>query len=175
MLVAGTDGSAREPFFSSGGQSIAFWTGGQLQKVFTSGSAPVTLADAARPYGASWGADDMIVYGEGPDGIWQVPGTGGTPEQLITVEDGELAHGPQMLLGDWVLFTFRPAGISSWDDAQIVMQSLATDERVVLIEGGRDARYVETGHLVYALNGVVTAMAFDLDARQVLGGPVSAG
>ena len=172
VLVAGTDGSARAPFFSPNGQSIAFWTGGQLQKVFTSGSAPVTLADAARPYGASWGLGGMILYGEGPDGIWQVPGTGGTPEQVITVEDGDQAHGPQMLPGDWVLFTFRPAGVSSWDDAQIVMQSLATDERVVLIEGGRDARYVETGHLVYALNGVVTAMAFDLDARQVLGGPV---
>ena len=31
---------------------------------------------------------------------------------------------------------------------------------------------METGHLVYALNGVVTTMAFDLDAREVLGGPV---
>ena len=35
-----------------------------------------------------------------------------------------------------------------------------------------DARYVETGHLVYALNGVVVAVAFDPDAREVLGGPV---
>ena len=52
------------------------------------------------------------------------------------------------------------------------MQSLVTGERVVLIEGGRDARYVETGHLVYALNGVLFAVAFDRDARQVLGGPV---
>ena len=171
VLMAGTDG-AREPFFSPDGESIAFWAGGQLLKVFTSGSAPVTIATAARPYGASWGADDMILYGEAPDGIWRVPGTGGTPEQVITLEDGEQAHGPQMLPGDWVLFTFTPAGVRSWDDAQIVMQSLATDERVVLIEGGRDARYVETGHLVYGLNGVVTAMAFDLDARQVLGGPV---
>ena len=31
---------------------------------------------------------------------------------------------------------------------------------------------MDTGHLVYALNGVVTAIAFDLDAREVLGGPV---
>ena len=102
-----------------------------------------------------------------------MPGTGGTPAVVITVEDGEQAHGPQMLPGgEWVLFTLRPAGVSSWDAAQIVMQSLVTDERVVLLEGGRDARYVETGHLVYGLNGVVVAVAVDLDARQVLGGPV---
>ncbi len=74
--------------------------------------------------------------------------------------------------GEWVLFTFRPADVNAWDEAQIVMQSLGSGERVVLIEGGRDARYVETGHLVYALNGVLFAVAVDLDAHQVLGGPV---
>ena len=42
----------------------------------------------------------------------------------------------------------------------------------MLFEGGRDARYVETGHLIYALNGVVVAAAFDLTAREILGGPV---
>ena len=175
VLVAGTDGGAREPFFSADGQSIGFYTrtSNQLQKVFTSGGAPVTLGRVAVPWGASWGADDTILFGQGPDGIWRVPGTGGTPEAVITVEEGEQAQGPQMLPGgEWVLFTLRPAGVSSWDAAQVVMQSLATEERVVLIEGGRDARYVETGHLVYALEGVVTAMAFDVDAREVLGGPV---
>ena len=129
----------------------------QLQKVFASGGAPVTLGNAQNPWGASWGADDMILYGQGSEGTWRVPGTGGTPEVVITVEEGEQAHGPQMLPDEWVLFTLTPAGGASWDAAQIVMQSLTTGERVVLIEGGRDARYVETGHLVYALNGVVTA------------------
>ena len=135
VLVAGTDGNAREPFFSANGQSIGFYSQTQLQKVFTSGGAPVTLGDAENPWGASWGADDMILYGQGPEGIWRVSGTGGTPEQVITVEDGEQAHGPQMLPDEWVLFTFRPAGVTVWDESQIVMQSLATGERVVLIEG----------------------------------------
>ena len=173
VLVAGTDGSAREPFFYADGEWIGFWAGGQLWKVATSGSAPVSLSQANNPFGASWGTDDLILYGQGAAGIWQVPGTGGTPALVIMVGDGEFAHGPQMLPGgEWVLFTLRPAGVDSWGAAQIVMQSLVTDERVVLIEGGRDARYVETGHLVYALNGVVFGWAFDRDARQVLGGPV---
>ena len=174
VLLAGTDGSAREPFFSADGQSIGFFTqtGNQLQKIFTSGGAPVRLGEAVNPWGASWGADDVILYGQGADGIWRVPGTGGTPEAVITVEAGELAHGPQMLPGEWVLFTLRPASTELWDESQIVMQSLASEERVVLIEGGRDARYIETGYLVYVLNGVLSAVAFDLDARQVLGGPV---
>ena len=168
VLLAGTDGNAREPFFSADGQSIGFFTqtGNQLQKIFTSGGAPVALGEAVNPWGASWGADDVILYGQGADGIWRVPGTGGTPEAVITVEAGELAHGPQMLPGEWVLFTLRPASTQSWDESQIVMQSLASEERVVLIEGGRDARYMETGHLVYVLNGVLSAVAF-VAARDV--------
>ena len=50
--------------------------------------------------------------------------------------------------------------------------ALVTDERVVLIEGGQDARYLSTGHLVYALNGVLLAVPFDLGGRRVTGGPV---
>ena len=52
------------------------------------------------------------------------------------------AHGPQLLPdGDWILFTLRSASQDSWDQAHIVAQSLASGERVVLIEHGRDARY----------------------------------
>ena len=172
--IPGTrEGNGRSPFISPDGEWVGFWAGGQLKKVAMSGGAAVTLGDVANPWGASWGADDMILFGQGPDGIWRAPGTGGTPEVVIPVEDGESAHGPQMLPGgEWVLFTLRPQGVGSWDAAQIVVQSLVTDARMVLLEGGRDARYVETGHLVYALNGVVFAVAFDRDARQVLGGPV---
>ena len=52
------------------------------------------------------------------------------------------------------------------------MHSLKTDERIVLIDGGRDARYLPTGHLVYGLNGVLLAVPFDLATRRVTGGPV---
>ena len=125
------------------------------------------------PSGASWGADDTILFGQS-DGIWRVPGTGGTPERIISVEDGEAVHGPQMLPGaDLVLFTLRPSGTASWDGSQIVVQSLASSERTVLIEGGRDARYVPTGHLVYALGGTLLAQAFDLDQLAMQGGPVA--
>ena len=164
---------ARNPFFSADGQWIGYHAGGQLKKISITGGAPVTLCDLTNVWGASWGADDTILLGQGPDGIWQVPGTSGTPTQLIAVEEGELAHGPQMLPGgEWVLFTLRPNGTSAWGAAQIVEQSVVTGERHVLIDGGRDGRYVATGHLVYVVYGVLFAVPFDLGARAVTGGPV---
>ena len=160
-LLSGRE-EAREVFFSADGQWLGFHADGQLKRVSISGGAPVTLGAADNPFGASWGADDTILFGQ-RDGIWRVPGTGGTPERIISVEDGEAVLGPQMLPGgDFVLFTLRPSGTSSWDASQIVVQSLASSERTVLIEGGRDARYVPTGHLVYGLEGTLLAQAFDL-------------
>ena len=171
-LVSGGEG-ARNPFFSADGQWLGFWADDQLKRVSISGGAPVTLGAAENPWGASWGADDTVLFGQ-RDGIWRVAGTGGTPERVISIEDGEAVHGPQLLPGgDVVLFTLRPAGTASWDASQIVVQSLAGDERTVLIDGGRDARYVPTGHLVYALNGTLLAQVFDLDQRTMRGGPVA--
>ena len=163
---------ARNPFFSPDGQWIGYHVGDQLRRVSISGGAPITIGELGNAWGASWGADDTILLGQGPGGIWQVPGTGGTPEPLIAVEDGEQAHGPQMLPGgEWVLFTLRSSG--DWDAAQIVAASVATGERRVLVERGRDGRYVGTGHLVYALNNVLFAVPLDLDTHEVSGGPVS--
>ena len=171
-LVSGSEG-ARNPFFSADGQWLGFYADDQLKRVSVSGGAPVTLGAAENPFGASWGADDTILFGQS-DGIWRVPGTGGTPERVISIEDGEAVHGPQLLPGgDVVLFTLRPAGTVSWDASQIVVQSLADGERTVLIDGGRDARYVSTGHLVYGLGSTLLAQVFDLDQRMMRGGPVA--
>ena len=171
VQVPGTE-RGRGAFFSADGQSIGFWAPSQLKKVSVSGGAPVTLADMPEnPRGASWGADDMILYGQ-PEGIMQVPGASGTPDLLIPVEEGESFYGPQMLPGgEWVLFTVLSAGQTSWDEAQIVAQSVTANERTVLI-AGRDGRYLPTGHLVYGLNNVLFAVPFDVGSRQVTGGPV---
>ena len=171
VQVPGTE-EGRGVFFSADGQSIGFWASDQLKKVSVSGGAPVTLADVpSNPYGASWGADDMILYGH-PEGIMQVPGASGTPALLIPVNEGEGFFRPQMLPdGEWVLLTVRSGG-QSWDEAQIVAQSVTTGERTVLIDGGRDGRYLPTGHLVYGLNSVLVAVPFDVDSRRVTGGPV---
>jgi serine/threonine-protein kinase len=180
--IRGTEGGVTSPFFSPDGEWVGFYAGGQLRKVSVSGGAPVTLCEARNPYGASWGGDDTIVFGQRRDGILQVSSAGGTPEVLVPGSslDG-LAHGPQILPdGKSLLFTIGDG--SNWDDAQIVVQSLTTGERRELIEGGIDARYVSTGHLVYALpsspvsfsfRGTLVAVPFDAARLQVTGGPVS--
>ena len=52
-------------------------------------------------------------------------------------------------------------------------ESLTSGVRTVLLEGGTDARYVSTGHLVYALDDGLFGVAFDADSLTVVGGSVS--
>jgi hypothetical protein len=173
--IPGTEGrvaAARSPFFSADGKQIGFWQGGLLKKVPTSGGAPVPLCKAITPFGASWTTDNTILFGQGEGGIWCVSGNGGKPENVVQVEKGEFAHGPQLLPGGRdVLFTLA-RDRNGWDAAQIVVQSLDTDIRHVIVEGG-DARYVPTGHLVYARGNTLLAVPFDLATLKMTGGPVS--
>jgi Tol biopolymer transport system component len=176
-LIQGTDSAtgSGDPFFSPDGQWIGFWHNGELKKVAITGGAPVKLCDAQSSWGASWGADDTIVFGRGSEGIWHVSGQGGTPERMVAVEEkkGELAYGPQLLPdGRNVLFTLGTAGRGDWNESQIVVQSLDNGERKVVVNPGRDARYIETGHLVYARSGALLAVPFDLGRLEVTGGPV---
>src|SRR5262249_23301423 len=66
----------------------------------------------------------------------------------------------------------KAVGSTRWDQAQIVVQSLKSGERKVLIEGGSDARYVSTGHIVYALGSDLLAIPFDEKRLKCVGGPV---
>jgi eukaryotic-like serine/threonine-protein kinase len=75
--------------------------------------------------------------------------------------------------GDAVLFTATTAiGGNRWDAAQVVVQSLSSGKRTVLLQGS-DARYVATGHLLYAVDDALFAVPFDPARLALLGGPVS--
>ena len=173
--LPGTEG-AENPFFSPNGKSLGFFSDGKLMKVSLDGGVPLAICETFFIRGASWGDNDTIVFasGFGTDGLSQVPAAGGKP-QAITTKDpatGEEAHRwPQLLPGSKaVLFT---AWSRNLDDSLIVVQRLDTKEKRILVRGGTYARYVPTGHIVYARAGSLMAVPFDLSRLQVTGDPIS--
>ena len=173
--IPGTNENPSSQVFSPDGEWLAFWSSeNELKRIPVTGGTAVTLTAADQPFGTTWGRDGSIVYGES-DGIWRVPETGGTPVLIVEAGEGEQIHGPQILPdGEHVLFTVTTdSGLSRWDEAQIVAESLETGERTVLWTGGSDARYVPTGHLVYALESDLFALRFDPETLTIEGGPVS--
>ena len=173
-VILGTEGTLSSPFFSPDGQSVGYFQNGQLKRIAARGGAPVVICPADNPFGVSWEADDSILFGQAT-GIVRVPAAGGMPELVIPAKDGEQVYGPQLLPdSNSVLFSVTTlVGASRWDGAQIVVQSLRSNQRQVVLQGGSDARYIPTGHLVYALKDGLFAVPFDADRRRVTGTPVS--
>ena len=170
--LAGTEGAANL-FLSPDGQWVGFWSSGALRKVALGGGPAVTLCETSLPDGATWGADGQIVYAVG--GLWTVPGEGGPPRALTTPDAarGEVTHRlPHALPGGGLLFTVKRSVIWGWEKAQIVWQPAGGGQHTVLIEGGADARYVPTGHLVYAQSGTLMAVPFSLRERKLRGTPL---
>ena len=170
--IRGTEGGARRSFLSPDGEQVGFWVDGQIRKVAIGGGAPIRVCEAERLTGASWGVDDSILFGQRGIGILRVSASGGTPEVLIPLEHtSEVGWGPHVLPGEKaVLFTVGDG--SNWDVAKIVVHSLETGARKVLIEGGKSARYLSSGHLVYVSEGTLLAVPFDVERLEVMGGPV---
>src|SRR6185503_18312245 len=57
----------------------------------------------------------------------------------------------------------------SYDSARIEVVELEAGRRRVLLEGGSDARYLPTGHLVFLRAGSLFAVPFALDRLEVTG------
>jgi hypothetical protein len=173
--IPGTEG-ASAPFFSPDGKWVGFFAGGELKKVAISGGAPVVIAKAPNHRGGSWGSDDSIVFApDYADGLARVAAAGGTPVFLTRPDyaSREKTHRfPEVLPGGkGVIFTTGTADIESFDDARIEVLVVGTGERRVLLSGATNARYVMTGHLLYAHAAALYAVPFDLARLAVVGSP----
>jgi eukaryotic-like serine/threonine-protein kinase len=95
--------------FSPDGGSIAYWSTADrtVKRIPIAGGSPITIAALPRrpEGGISWD-ESGILLGTPNRGVLRVSAEGGEPEQLIGVDDTQLAHGPQMLPGGKaILFT----------------------------------------------------------------------
>ena len=172
---------AAVPFFSPDGE----WLGAgvrsedgsrwDVKKYPIKGGTPTTICRCKSIFGASWAADDSVVVACNFDGgLERVSALGGKREALTELdkEAGEVAHWlPHVIPGaNAVLFTvLRHSIVADWKNRDIAVQSLETGERKLLIKQGSDARYVPSGHLVFAREGTLWAVPFDRTELAVTG------
>jgi len=184
--LAGTavGGGVRSPTFSPDGRELAFYAEAEetVKRIAATGGSPVTVCQSAPPgpSGISWGPNGLL-FGLATGGIMLVPARGGTPAPVVSPKDNELAVNPQWLPdGEHILFTLlagdpssrNTSAISRFDSADIVVQRVGSAERKTVISGGSDARYVTSGHLVYALSGRLYAIRFDPGRLETSGQPI---
>ena len=175
-VMAGTE-DAISPMFSPDGQSLAFWANSVLKRVAIGGGQPVEIARGGQlPSAGSWDRDG-ILYSQVGLGILRIPSSGGKPSVIIPI-DGSMgrADTPQMLPdGRTFLYTLldrTAADENRWESARIVVQTVGGEPKTIY-EGGSNARYVPTGHLVFAVRGSVLAVPFDLATPTIAPGAMA--
>jgi serine/threonine protein kinase/Tol biopolymer transport system component len=162
--LPGTD-SAENPFFSPDSQWIGFFARGKLKKIAVTGGAAFEVCAAENGRGGSWSEDGTILFSPSSRPavrLMRVSAEGGTPVELISIDDPhDTQRWPQALPNGRVLFTSGTIG--AYNDASLVVQTLATGARTTVQRGGFYGRYLPSGHLVYLNGGTLFAAPFDLD------------
>ncbi|MBA3884706.1 MAG: serine/threonine-protein kinase [Acidobacteria bacterium] len=174
--VPGTEG-ASHPVFSPDGQWIAFYADNRLNKTPAAGGPIVPVAIVNDPRGLSWDTDSTITYTpEATGGVFQVDANGGAPRPITSLAgDAERTHRwPQLLPGGRaVIYTVGTySSPDNYDASPIEATILASGERRTILTGASMARYVPSGHLVFARGSILYAVRFDPERLETRGTPV---
>ncbi|MFI4943882.1 MAG: protein kinase, partial [Burkholderiales bacterium] len=156
------------PFFSPDGAWVGFSFGPGFKKVRVSGGDAVAVTSASGR--GAWSPDGTILVAGGYAGILRAPAQGGDASLLVAPEPGWFYDTVQPLSGGReLLYTrLKPGGAT----VETLLRSVDRDDTTILLRAGMNARYVGTGHLLYAQSGQLMAVAFDLASRRVLSDPV---
>ena len=160
--LQGTE-SATSVFFSPDGTRIGFVRAGRIHVVALNGGPPEQLCDAVATggSGASWGADNWIVF-SAVGGLWRVSAAGCQVERVTTLAPEERDHlFPQVLPGGKAaVFTVLSTSGAAKDMAVAVVP-LPRGDHKVLVKGASNPHFSPTGHLLYQRDGSLLAVPFD--------------
>jgi Tol biopolymer transport system component/tRNA A-37 threonylcarbamoyl transferase component Bud32 len=183
--ITGTDtrGFRGAPLFSPDGKYVSFITGNAIfsssrpfQKAALSGGAPVTLTEYDMFHRGDWTADGWIYWtAHYPGGIVRIPDSGGAVQAVtqLDLQRGERSHRFANVLpgGSALIYTVGAAGMDSYNDARIDLWDLRSGQRKTLITGGTTAVYSPSGHIIYARDGKLLAVPFDVNRLEITGSP----
>ena len=171
--VRGGKGDLGSLLLSPDGEWVAFNddSDGTFKRVRVTGGPPATIHETGGFgfRGASWGRGGTIVFAtDTSPSLMQVPEVGGEPEALTSPTEGEEHSHPHFLPdGHALLFTVRPSGEAD----QVAVLDIESGATQILLPGS-GPQFAASGHLLFAREGAVWAVAFDADRMEVLGDAV---
>jgi len=152
--ISGTEG-ARDPFWSPDGQSVGFFTDGQLKRVDLAGGSVRTLCYVQGGlHGASWSTRDIILFPNNQaSGLYAVSGSGGTPAPVTTLDAaaGEISHRLPWFLPDGHHFIYTVRNQDQSAKSALSVGDLDSKNSTILVRGEAHGVFVSAGgYLVFA-------------------------
>jgi hypothetical protein len=88
QALPGTEEAVR-PFWSPESDYLAFFAQDKLKKIGASGGPPQVLCDQPTLVnsGGAWGADDVILFGQGNGPLLRVSASGGRPTPATELDE----------------------------------------------------------------------------------------
>jgi len=174
-VLLGTEG-ATYPFWSPEGRSLGFFAQGKLKRIdVSSGRSAQIVADAPFGRGGAWNRDGVILFT--PDawsGLYRVPSSGGPPVQVTKTDRSQyqVSHRWPVFLPDGHHFLYLACNFSGrLDHNMILLGSLDSDEKRVILNASTNAAYAEPGYLIYWRDNALVAQRFDLHSYSLAGDP----
>jgi Tol biopolymer transport system component len=177
--LAGTENAAL-PFWSPDSSDLGFFSGVSLKRVSAAGGPVRIVLDSIGIYGGAggtWSSDGTIVF-SGQFDLYRVPATGGAVSIVTKPPTQDWSYYWPTFLPDGRRFLFTAklwTRTAEASDQGIYIGSLDNPGIERLLPDLSSAVYAPPGYLVFARNGTLTAMPFDLSAGRVTGSPVPIG
>jgi len=175
--LSGTEGGNRV-FWSPDSRRLGFVVGDVLKQISADGGPVREVVRNVRA-GASWGANDVIVYADSSGYISRVDASGGPAVAITTLEGPDWEHVlPSMLPdGHHFLYTAKHwAGLAEAGSQGIYLGSIdAPSETSQLLPELSSGVYAAPGYVVFARDGQLMAAPFDADSGRITGDPVALG
>ncbi len=177
-MLRGTEG-AELPFWSPDGRSVGFFASGALKRIAIAGGQPQTLTTATTEVrGASWGADDQVVFAPtftGP--LMQVSASGGKVTPATTLDKGrnQGTHRWPSFLPDGRHFLYYAAGSGGQEPGEIFVGEVGSGRVKHLVQASSIAVYAPPGYLMFVRGSSLVAQAFDVDTFEVHGDTMPLG
>jgi serine/threonine protein kinase/Tol biopolymer transport system component len=172
------EAGTKNPVFSPDGQWLALSVRGvsvgRLSKVSISGGPLRTVVEPINLNNGFRWTGNRLFFVEFGKGIEEMSADGGEHTVLIPTDSNHNALAPQLLPdGNSMLYTLAASDdLARWDRAQVIVESLKTHQKKTVINGGTDAMYLPTGHIVFASGTTLMGVRYDADRQEVIGSAV---
>ncbi len=168
--LPGTDGAAN-PFWSPDSRWIGFFANARLKKVDVTGGARLSICPVLRAASGAWGADDVIVFTAGEEGLFRVSAAAGNQEPVSLASDGAVMPLWPAFLPDGRHFVYLHLSLVLKVNRGELRVRTVEPEATAVTLAASDSRavYAPTGHLLFVQEGTLHAQPFDATNLRLMG------